>query len=116
MDIERHTTPEVVLKELTGRLARYRMESGFTQAELSAKAGVGKRTLERIEKGCDTQVTTLIRLLLALDLTDRLEQLVPKPQKSPMALLAGKSELTRKRVRHKSDEKSERTWKWEDER
>ncbi len=114
MSITNQTTPQAALKELTTRLARYRMESGLTQAQLALQAGVSKRTIERIENGCDLQITTLVRLLGVLGLADRLDQLIPEHTVSPMDMLKGKTEPP-KRARHKKTTKPGKPWKWGDE-
>lgn len=114
MNIDKQMAPQSVVEELTGRLARFRIESRITQAQLAEQAGVSKRTIERIENGCDTQLTTLIRLLQALGLADRLNQLVPEPSASPMDMLRGET-APPKRARRKKAAKTDKRWKWGDE-
>ena len=114
MNIDKQATPQAVVEELTGRLARYRMESGMTQARLAERAGVSKRTIERIEDGCDTQLTTLVRLLRVLGLSDRLDQLIPESTVSPMDMLQGKTEPPR-RAKRKKAAQTDKPWKWGDE-
>ncbi len=115
MKIDKLTTPQAAEKELATRLARFRVESGITQAQLAEKAGVSKRTIERIEDGYDTQVTTLIRLLRVLGLSDRLDQLIPESTVSPMDKLQGKTKPP-KRATHKKSTRTDKSWKWGDER
>ena len=115
MKIDKQTTPQAALEELASRLARYRMESGITQARLADKAGVSKRTIERIESGCDTQLTTLIRLLQVLGFSDRLDQLIPESKVSPIDMLQGKTETPRRAKRKKAPQ-ANKAWKWGDER
>ncbi|MGH7747937.1 MAG: helix-turn-helix domain-containing protein, partial [Candidatus Dormibacteria bacterium] len=55
-------TDAAVLQELGVRLARQRIDAGFTQANLATQAGVSKRTLERVEAGHGAELVTLIRL------------------------------------------------------
>ena len=114
MNITRQTTPEAALKELTDRLSRFRIESDLTQAQLAERAGVSKRTVERIESGCDLQITTLVRLLRVLGLTDRMEQLIPAQRVLPMEMLGKQSEKP-KRVRRKKNIPTKKTWTWGDE-
>jgi transcriptional regulator with XRE-family HTH domain len=114
MNINKQTTPQAALKELTARLARFRMENGITQAQLAMQAGVSKRTVERIEKGYDLQLTTLVRLLRVLGLTDRLDLLIPEKTISPMDMLAGKPKPA-KRARRKKTAQKHKSWKWGDE-
>jgi DNA-binding XRE family transcriptional regulator len=116
INIDRQTTPQAALEELTGRLARYRMEFGLTQAQLAEQAGVSKRTVERIEDGCDTQMTTLIRILRVLGLSDRLNQLIPESTVSPMDMLHGKTAPPRRVRRKTTAAGTGKPWKWEDEK
>jgi transcriptional regulator with XRE-family HTH domain len=64
----------------------------MSQAELADKAGVSKRTVERMESGASTQTDTLVRILRALDRLDRLELLVPEMRPRPMDILKLKGE------------------------
>lgn len=108
---------EVVLADLGRRLTRRRIALDLTQTELARQAGVGKRTLERIEAGESSQTTNLIRVLRALGLLPRLELLVPSEAPSPMAVLRQQGRV-RKRVRRsrRSDAPAARPWTWGDER
>jgi DNA-binding XRE family transcriptional regulator len=114
MNIDKQTTPQAALEELARRITQRRIERGLTQAQAAEQAGVGKRTIERIEGGCDTQLTTLIRLLRILDLSDRLDQLIPESTISPMEILKGRSRPP-KRAKRKQAAKTREPWKWGDE-
>jgi transcriptional regulator with XRE-family HTH domain len=114
MKIEKHMSAEAVLAELGQRVARRRVGLGLTQAHAAEEAGIGKRTVERIEAGGDTQLTTLIRLLRVLDLVDELNRLVPEPGPRPMDLLKLKGK-ERKRASSRRSNRSERgDWQWGD--
>ncbi len=78
---------EVILSELGRALAERRIGKRLTQAELAKQAGIGKRTLERIEGGNSCQTSALIRVLRVLDLQDALSQLIPPSGPTPMGLL-----------------------------
>ncbi len=107
-------TDDAVLAELGGRLTQRRIESGLSQAELAHRAGVSKRTVERVEAGATAQTATLVRMLRALELLDRLEALVPEAGPRPMDLLKLKGE-ERKRAPRKKADASGRGWQWGDE-
>jgi transcriptional regulator with XRE-family HTH domain len=113
MKIENQMSDEAVLIELGQRLARRRIDLGLTQAQAAEEAGVGKRTIERVEAGSDTQVATLIRLMRVLDLTDELDRLVPEPGPRPMDLLKLKGK-ERKRASSRRSERTEEDWQWGD--
>ena len=125
MKINSILSDDALLQELAQRLVQQRVANKLTQAQLAKQAGISKRTLERVEAGLSTQLVTFIRILRVLGLVDRLEQLVPLPDMSPMALLeesqtssaAGNKAKTRQRVRHSSRKPSGvnepgRGWSW----
>ena len=113
MKIEKQIADKAILQELGQRLAHRRVALGITQADAAEQAGVGKRTIERIEAGGDTQLSTLIRLLRVLDIMDHLEQLVPGISISPMELLKLKGKQ-RQRASSKQTAKPREPWNWGD--
>jgi transcriptional regulator with XRE-family HTH domain len=94
------THENTVLEELGQRLAQRRIELDLTQAELADIAGVGKRTLERLEGGGSTQLSNFLRIVRHLELLPEFMAAFPDAQPSPMELLRAKGK-ERKRVRHK---------------
>ena len=113
MKIERWLTDETILTELGGRLEQSRLACQMSQAMLAEQAGVSKRTVERIEAGASTQLTTLIRILRILELLDHLNGLVPESGPRPMDLvkLGGKQ---RQRASRKREAKANEPWTWGD--
>jgi transcriptional regulator with XRE-family HTH domain len=93
---------EAHLAELGRRLAQVRIEKNLTQAELAFQAGVGKRTLERLEAGRSIQLAGFLRILRVLDLIDGLERLVPEIGPSPMDLLRRQGKQRRRASRRDS--------------
>ncbi len=114
MKIEGLLIDEVILEELGRRLAQRRIELQFTQADLAEQAGVSKRTVERIEAGATTQLSTFIRILRVLELLDRLETLVPEVGPRPMDLINLKGKA-RKRASGKRKSSDDGPWTWGDE-
>jgi len=114
MKIEGLLTGEAILAELGGRLAQRRLELQLTQEMLAEQAGVSKRTVERIEAGATTQMSTLIRILRVLELLDRLETLVPEAGPRPMDLIKLKGKA-RKRASGKRKSTDKGPWHWGDE-
>lgn len=114
MKIEGLLTDESILEELGGRLAQRRLELQFTQEMLAEQAGVSKRTVERIEAGATAQMSTLVRILRALELLDRLETLVPEAVPRPMDLVRLKGKA-RKRASGKRQSAQDGPWQWGDE-
>jgi len=113
MKIDRQTAPEAIIEELGVRIAHQRIELGMTQADAADQAGVSKRTIERIEAGADAQLTTIIRLLRILNLSDHLDSLIPEISPSPMEMLKHQAK-PRKRASSKKGGKPSKPWKWGD--
>ncbi len=114
MKIEGLLSDEAILAELGSRLAQRRLELQLTQEMLAEKAGVSKRTVERLEAGATTQLSTVIRILRVLELLDRLESLVPEAGPRPMDLLRLKGKA-RKRAGGRKKPPDEAPWTWGDE-
>jgi putative transcriptional regulator len=77
--IDQNLTDEAVLSELGRRLERTRLERSLTQRELAGEAGVERKAVQRIEGGETVKLTSLIRVLRALELLDALDRLVAEP-------------------------------------
>lgn len=81
-------TDEAFLTQLGGRLARLRLSKNLTQQQLAEQAGLGLRTVQRLELGAAaTQLSGFVRICRVLGLMDRLAGLVPEQTASPMELL-----------------------------
>ena len=112
MRISSELTDEVVLRELGERLARARLEHDLTQAELAEKAGVSKRTVERLESGeVATQFSGFLRVCRALDLLERFDTLLPEAVPGPMARLKQKGR-ERQRAKRKKVAAAPENWTW----
>jgi len=106
---------EAMLEELGRRLAQLRIEMNLTQADLARQAGVGKRTLERLEAGETTQTRTLFRILRELDLLSRLDVLLPEPKVRPRHVVKEGGGLPQRATKKKPSHDSTGEWKWGDE-
>lgn len=93
-----------MLAELGRRLEQQRLARNVTQQELADAAGVGRATLQRLERGRSVQATSLVRVLRALDLLAGLDALVPESLVSPIAEL----ERERRRLRRASRPRARR--------
>jgi transcriptional regulator with XRE-family HTH domain len=88
MKIQSQMTDDRVLAELGARLARVRLEKDLTQKDLATEAGVGVRTVQRLESGeVATQLGGFLRVCRVLGLLGRLDAFIPEPLPSPMAQL-----------------------------
>ncbi len=123
MPLHDHTTAEAVLAELGRRLALHRLARNWTQAELAARAGLGKATVQRVERGESVQITSTIKLLRALELLDGLDAAIPTSIELPIAQLEreqrGRGAQARRRARARrdsaADDPAERPWRWGEE-
>jgi transcriptional regulator with XRE-family HTH domain len=106
-------TDDTVLADLGARLSSLRLSYNLTQAKLAKNAGVSKRTLERIEAGHSAQLTSFIRILRALGLLDRLDELLPPPQPGPIDLLRREGKRPQRATGGKVA--SNAPWTWADE-
>lgn len=118
MKLHSTMTDQAALEELGKRLGQRRIALRLNQAELAERAGVAKRTVERIEAGESSQLTSWLRVLRVLELLPALDALIPEESPRPMALLR-QSERMPKRVR-KGKESDQRaasdgdSWQWGD--
>ena len=106
MNIAESASDEAILGEIGRRIARRRLDLSVTQAELAERAGVSKRTLERIEAGSSAQMSSLIRIFRVLDLLPGLERLMPEAGPGPMERLSQKGKI-RQRVSSRKHSESE---------
>jgi transcriptional regulator with XRE-family HTH domain len=114
MKITGQLTDDAVLAELGSRIAGRRLDMELTQADLAEQAGIAKRTLERIEAGQTSQLTTLIRVLRVLDATAGLDGLIPEAGPSPMDLLKHKGKVRQRASGRRRAKASDKPWRWDE--
>ena len=96
------------------RLAGVRLARNVTQKALSEEAGIGLRTLRRLESGEPSTLDSFLRVAMALDLADDLLAAVPSRDIRPIERVSSrKSE--RKRARPARSREPEGPWTWGDE-
>ena len=97
MKIEDTLTDEALIQELGRRLARLRLDKDLTQAKLAEEAGVGIRTVQRLEAGTVApQLSMFIRICRALGIVEHFDLLIPEPIPSPMQQLKMRGKLRRR--------------------
>lgn len=111
---EQQATDDAVLAELGRRLAARRLDLELTQAAVAESAGIGKRTLERIEAGQTSQLVSLVRVLRVLDALPGLEALLPDPAARPMDLLKRQGKRRQRASRPSEPDASGEPWRWDD--
>ena len=115
MKIAKGLTDQAVLAEIGARFAGRRLALGLSQAEVAEQAGVGKRTVERIEAGESAQVSSFIRILRVLDALAGVESVIPEAGPRPMELLQRKGRTRQRAPGRRALPRPEKPWSWGDE-
>ncbi len=99
---------EVVLCE---QLQKIRLARNITQLELAKNAGIGLRTIKRMEKGQGVSLDTFLRVMIALGLQGNLQTLLPDPSVRPVERVSQHGhERRRARPRKPKAENGAFTW------
>jgi len=114
MQISELLSDDSILAELGRRIGRCRIDQALTQAELAHQAGVSKRTVERLEAGASTQLSSLIRILRVLKLLSNLDHAIPGSGPRPMELLRGKGKLRQRASAAGRASEPDQPWSWND--
>lgn len=103
---------EAILREVGSRLRTERLNRNLTAEEVADRAGVSEPTLYRLERGENTSLQTLIRVLRALGLLGRIDALVPETPVSPIQLarLQGRERQRASGRRGSGDDRPEGQW------
>lgn len=103
-------TAAAYAEEIGERLKQARLNRDLTQADVAALAGVARKTVLNAEKG-KVQLDILIAILMALNLTEQMDNFLPKQDISPLQLakLQGKK---RQRASGQRQVKDEETSGW----
>ncbi len=103
-------SPEAIESELGQKLDRLRLSKNINQSALAKEAGVSRRTISRLENGEGTSLDTLIRVMRALGVVDRLAALLPDPTTRPIERInLGGRERKRARMKKTPDTGA---WVW----
>lgn len=78
---------QAIVEELGNRLRRLRLNRDVSQQELAERSGLSTRTIRNIESGQNPSLESLIKVMRALGLVDRFDELLPPPVPSPMDML-----------------------------
>jgi|TARA_B110000438_G_scaffold288483_1_gene322003 transcriptional regulator with XRE-family HTH domain len=113
MIIEPNTPVENILIEWGHRLAARRLAKNLTQKILAREAGIGLRTLQRLESGAvASQLSSLVAVCKALGLDGELAAFIPERAINPMdqLRLAGKERQRASNVAQ--DSAPDEPWAW----
>lgn len=102
-----------ILQELGKRIARTRIDRGYSQKQLADHAGVGIGTIPRMEAGKTYNLVSLIRVLRVLQLAENLDQLLPDADVRPSDWLRYNKEAPQRVARKRNVQKTD--WRWGDE-
>ncbi len=111
MEISAVMSDPAVLDELGSRVSRSRLDREWTQAYLAKEAGVSRPTVERMERGDSTQMTSFIRVLRALGLLERLDNVLQEETVRPLDLI-GHASRRRKRAPSTPGKSMSGEWQW----
>ena len=112
INIEMKKSYQEYISELGKKIKTYRIMKELSQEDLSDKTGISKRSISRLEQGESIQMDNLFKILIALDLGDNIDLLVPDQTRRPSYYLENPDSRPQ-RVRKKKSEKT--TFRWGDE-
>ena len=96
-------TPNLIMSGIAQRVKQRRLEKGWTQKMLAAKAGLSLPSYRRFESSVEISVRSLVMLAFALDMTDEFETLFSSKTYQSIDDIV-KSEQTKQRKRgHKNE-------------
>lgn len=104
----------LLAQSLGSRLAAYRLSRNLRQEDVAERAGVSRGVVVRLEAGGGGTIDSLLRVMKALGIEDRVELLAPEARLNP---LDPKSVVgPRQRARPPADLTPETTpWTWGEE-
>ena len=90
-----------------------RLGRNLTQEQLAEQAGLGVRTVQRLELGvAATQLSGFVRVCRVLGLVEQLEMFIPEPVASPMAQLKAQGKKRQRATGGKAAPGKKNEWKW----
>jgi transcriptional regulator with XRE-family HTH domain len=112
--IQSSMTDTALLTEVGARVARHRLEANLTQSELAQRAGVGLRTLQRLESGeVAAQLSVFLRVCRALGLVERIDAFLPAAAPGPIEQLERQG-AARQRASGRIADTQTAPWRWAD--
>lgn len=112
-DSLRNETSHSLRTELGCRLARQRLARNVTQEALAKTAGIGLRTLRRVEAGDPSSLDSVLRVVIALGLADSLMAGIPTLEVRPIERVEYRGR-ERRRARPTKSRMPDESWSWSD--
>ena len=113
MKIDAKMTDEALVRLLGERLSAIRLARNLTQQQLAEQAGLGLRTVQRLELGAvATQLSSFLRVCRVLGLVENLEAFIPEPAVSPMAQLRQAGRKRKRATGRKAATGGSTKWTW----
>lgn len=110
-----NATDATVLKEVGQRLGALRVARNLTQRQLAEQAGLGLRTVQRLELGeAGTHLSGFVRVCRMLGLLERLDAFIPPPVASPIAQLKSQGRQRKRASGRRAAMSSSKPWTWGD--
>jgi transcriptional regulator with XRE-family HTH domain len=113
MQIDSTMADGALLRLIGERIAGLRLARNLTQQQLAEQAGLGLRTVQRLELGAAaTQLSGFIRVCRVLGLVENLETFIPQPTVSPMAQLKQAGRKRQRATGRKTTPETSKKWTW----
>lgn len=113
MKITSSITDEALLKLVGERFAQLRLKKNLTQGQLAEQAGLGLRTVQRLELGAaGTQLSGFMRICRVLGLVERFDALIPEQAVSPMEQLQQQGRRRRRATGKPTAAGAPKKWTW----
>ena len=96
---------------LGGRLAQIRLARNITQKTLAMEAGIGLRTLRRLETGQSSTLDSFLRVAIALGFANDLLSAIPLQEIRPIERVNSRRS-GRKRARPAKAKAPAKPWSW----
>jgi transcriptional regulator with XRE-family HTH domain len=115
MKIAPEITDQALLTLIGERLARLRLAKNLTQQQLAEQAGLGLRTVQRLELGAAaTQLSGFVRVCRVLGLLAHFDVLIPEQTSSPIAQLKLQGRRRQRARGRKATATAPNSWTWAD--
>lgn len=113
MQLDDKMTDAAVLRQIGERIGGLRLARNLTQGQLAEQAGLGLRTVQRLELGAAaTQLSGFLRVCRVLGLMDGLDAFIPEPAPSPMARLKLQGRTRKRATGEKAAPALGTKWTW----